>query len=588
MAMVWLYIFFLVDIICTTCSAQEFYIVDNKQNTSLQNSSMLDKYNEVLGDKLFMSKVHACNVLVKNFTVQWSQGRHSLTNYLETLKIWQCPQFEKECQNRTYALTDFTSKVYSYFCDKASFEMNCLARVGRITSLKQHSDSQIQSGTNLPNQTNAFLWSNLIKQLKLPYINEKQILEPCVQLAMFEKAKAKGKKFREIVRVHLPFCEFHWCGFDEDTFRNRRVSAWTCLSARCRTGILIEMIVCAVLAAAVVIGNLTVLWVYCFNEKLRNRQTTFKISLAIADLMVGIVIFPTFASSLSEMVFRGRFTGFFIETLKVTEKNFTQNLPNGSFLIRITDRTPPIFSTTYFNVVGYFTIVSLVVSIYTLIAASVDLFLALYRPLVYLSNVAYKLAIRLSLFVWVAAFVFAILPMVVPTLRYRLVASVMISSAGPDAIIMYAVVFLIPLVALWILTIATYVVARRYFEGRKNLTRDHNGDDAHHHRLTITLSIMVLVFTFSLVPSVILLVASSFILNIYHHVPQHLDKNASVAYTSAEFVSILILTCNSFWNVVIYNARSKEFCSASKDIYCKIVKKIDIFNCLPATHKIHD
>ncbi|CAK8697195.1 unnamed protein product [Clavelina lepadiformis] len=576
--MQWLCVLLLVDI-WTMCSTQEFVVIDNNVNSSLQYSNTSDEYNGVIEhDMSVISKVQACNVVVENFTMHWNQGRHSLTNYLETLKIWQCPQFEKECQNRTYALTDFTSKVYSYFCNKTSFEIECLSTIESIV-VQQQANSQQQSETT----TSSFVWSNVIKRLKLIDLTDDQILEPCVQIAMYEKTRAVGN-FREIIRVHLPFCEFSWCGFDEDTFNNRRISAWTCLLSRCQAGIIIEMIVCAILAAAVVIINLTVLLVYYTKEKMRNSQAIFKISLAIADLMVGIVIFPTFASSLSELVFRGRFTGFFIETLNVTERSSTQNLPNGSFLIRITDRTPPIFSTTYFNVVGFFTIVSLAVSIYTLIAASVDRFLALHRPLVYFPHVAKRLAKRLSVSVWGAAFVFAILPMVVPTLRYRLVASVMILSAGPDAIIMYAVAFLIPLVALWILTTATYVVARRHFQARKNLTGDHNGGDTQHHRLTITLSIMVLVFTFSLVPSVILLVASLFIPNIYHHVPQHLDENVSVAYISAEFVSILILTCNSFWNVVIYSARSKEFRSASKDIYRKIAKKINIFKCLPATH----
>ena len=225
MAMVWLYTFFLVDIICTTCSAQEFYIVDDKQNTSLHNSSILDKY-EILGDKLFMSKVQACNVVVKNFTMQWNQGRHSLTNYLETLKIWQCPQFEKECQNRTYALTDFTSKAYSYFCNKTSFEIECLSTIESIV-VQQQTNSQQQSETT----TSSFVWSNAIKRLKLVDLTDDQILKPCVQIAMYEKTRAVGN-FREIIRVHLPFCEFSWCGFDEDTFNNRRISAWTCLSAR--------------------------------------------------------------------------------------------------------------------------------------------------------------------------------------------------------------------------------------------------------------------------------------------------------------------------------------------------------------------
>ncbi|CAK8697196.1 uncharacterized protein LOC143459149 [Clavelina lepadiformis] len=552
------FIFLLVNLL-KICSTQDV-IADKVVNKTAFEIDFFDELATATAQK-----ASACNELVKQFTLQWYQRSLTFTTYLETLQKWNCPQFKEVCQNRTFAFTDFTSKAYSYFCNKTYFKLECFDVIGNETLKHYFTDQQLQT------EMNKSMLGNSTATLLRPFeLTPSQILEPCIQLLLYEKSQPR-RNMLELLLLNLPFCEFIWCGFDEETVKNKTITPWQCVPLRCIINIILESAVCIILAVGVIFANSTVLAVYCTKPKLRNSQAIFKIFLAVADLLVGVVVLPTFVSTLYGLVFRRTFVKSSFNQMDFVVVNGTQNFTKPSSIF-LEVPLSPLLTRTYINTVDFFSVTSVAASAYSLIAAAIDRFLALHRPLVYFPHVAKKLAIQLCVSVWILALIFAILPMVVPTLKYGLVASILISSVGPASLIMYAVALLIPLIALWILTLATYEALRRHARKQNRFTVKSDRDIA--VCLAKTLLIMVLAFTFSLVPSIILVVVSHFLPSINFNNPDKLNENAAVAYNSAEFVSVLILVCNSLWNGFIYSIRSEEFRKAAREIYRSITGKL--------------
>ena len=132
--------------------------------------------------------------------------------YLDALKSYDFSQFVQECQEQTYAFTEFTYLVYLKFCNRSKLETRCFDGLQNIV------DREKMSST----------WNDLIHNMNLLQIDDADLINPCLQVAMLNKAILTQSRFHEVIAL-VPFCSVVWCGFDEDVFIHRDATSWICI-----------------------------------------------------------------------------------------------------------------------------------------------------------------------------------------------------------------------------------------------------------------------------------------------------------------------------------------------------------------------
>ena len=154
------------------------------------------------------AKQICCKDTVHNFKTTWSQYGTYLTVYLETLMTWNCSEFTHECRDRNYVINDFTNLVYLYFCNLKSFNQRC----SHVIDQYHNKSTEIDP----------------VKD-----VDSSEITEPCIQVSLYNATLHDSSIiFNEIVEVIIPFCEFVWCGFDNETMETRQLTAWDCMPSR--------------------------------------------------------------------------------------------------------------------------------------------------------------------------------------------------------------------------------------------------------------------------------------------------------------------------------------------------------------------
>lgn len=158
-------------------------------------------------------ELECCRETVKYFRRVWFNGGYYLTTYFEKLKIWRCPQYEQECRNKTYAFNDFSRLVYAHNCNQSSLEQECA--------------SAVKSAIGKPSIVS---WNDVINDINSSELSFEQLIEPCVQIALYQSKTGGDGHFHEVVDVFIPFCGISWCGYDSSTVYSRSISSWTCMS----------------------------------------------------------------------------------------------------------------------------------------------------------------------------------------------------------------------------------------------------------------------------------------------------------------------------------------------------------------------
>lgn len=367
---------------------------------------------------------------------------------------------------------------------------------------------------------------------------------------------------------------------------------------RCRATAVLMMVICCVLGFVIFTVNLIVLVVFKCSPNMRNSQSIYKISIAIADMLTGITILPTFAINIGLQLFSLPLPP---ET-KLLQRNVSIN---GSVEItdwNITKPVAPVFANlnkSYIYFIGFFTTLCLMISTYTLLAASFDRLFAVFKPIKYRNNRARKYANILVLGIWTLTLVICVHPFIIGNTFYGVVAGFLVmalSSSYVYIITLYVIIFLLPLLLSWSFSILTYMAAKKHASVRRRLTmngrtnsrhrkptsgssgeaqcRDQNrgAADSTEKRLAKTLSIMIGFFTLSILPIVLCVLALLFG-GLRAHQPKTLNITGFVAYTTLEFVAVLFLVCNSLWNFFIYNARNKDFRKAYRKLQQKMRKQ---------------
>ena len=167
------------------------------------------------------TELECCQTVVSNYYTNFASQRRYLSTFLESLQTWNCPQFEQECKRRTFNYTDFTSLMYLRFCNRSQMEEQCYDDIQTIVA-KQNTTSRATTRK----------FDELVSKLDLISLNNQDLMNPCLQVAMYDIDSGGHGHFHEIIEPIVPFCAFVWCGFDENVFINQKVTPWTCMPSR--------------------------------------------------------------------------------------------------------------------------------------------------------------------------------------------------------------------------------------------------------------------------------------------------------------------------------------------------------------------
>ena len=188
---------------------------------SYQNSSNC-RYARGLTVGNRTTELKCCGTVVHDYYYSKRKPHNGyLSTFLESLQTWNCPQFQQECERQTFNYTDFTSLMYLRFCNRSQLEAQCYDDIQSIV-MKQ----------NNRNQTTTSKFNQLVSRLNLIALSEENLLNPCVQVAMYDSDSQSQNQYHEIIEPDVPFCSFVWCGFNENVFNRKHVAPWTCMPSR--------------------------------------------------------------------------------------------------------------------------------------------------------------------------------------------------------------------------------------------------------------------------------------------------------------------------------------------------------------------
>ena len=313
------------------------------------------------------------------------------------------------------------------------------------------------------------------------------------------------------------------------------------------------MALCGILAVVTVVVNLIVLNVLCsFKKMSRNSQILYKFSLAVADLLVGLVVFPT---CISTLYFR----------LVAQREIVFDNSKNGS------NEESAFFnesiSASYVSTIGFFTTLSLTVSVYTLALAGLDRLHAIRNPIHYDKAKAATRAKWLLTLVWFLAILIAILPLFTPGFYpYSLIKGLLAATKEKYALQEYLIGFFIPFLAVWMTVGAIYYSIKKQGKIGRQLSSHSNARAKKEQKIYKTLIVMLSAFTLSVAPILLGLFVEADPRIREERVDVYEPKLAA-SWSSFVLFAVLLLMCNSFWNFFIYSYRDEKFRKMAKDKY---------------------
>jgi len=300
----------------------------------------------------------------------------------------------------------------------------------------------------------------------------------------------------------------------------------------------------------------------------------YKLSLAAADLLTGVFVFPSFAYTL-HIIQLAPFEGRTNDVVNPPNSSYNSSLLDtyGELEPLANDYYLPFLNDAYGAAFGIFTAVSIMVSVSTLMFAAYDRFRAISAPLKYDKTTATTTAKRLTIALWVIAIILAILPLFVSEVgSYRILAGgVLIAVDEEVSQILHALVLGIPFIIVWILTVGVNVIVKRQTRYRmKLMSKRQTQDTKTEQRLTTTLSIMVGVFTACVLPAIIFVTIPKTVPSLNFENITILAREPARALISLELAATIILASNSLWNCFIYSFRNKEFRKDASVLYFKI------------------
>ena len=287
-----------------------------------------------------------------------------------------------------------------------------------------------------------------------------------------------------------------------------------CFCCSCRVSVIIgAAVVCGFLGFAITIANILIIVVFCLRPHgqkrlLNNSQAVYKISLAVADLLIGVIVLPTLVVNLHVQIWTRllpRDEVQSVEGYEVINGTLSDNI--SVVQKEVLAAFDPKFPLSYVNFSGFFTGLSLIASVYILAGAGFDRLNAVAKPFTYNDANAFSRAKRLNVALWVIAFILGILPVFVPVLRYYMYKAMIFISLDFRGIVSYFVIFVIPLVIVWIVNVLIYYHCKKRSDFNFRMTEAAlKKRQRMERRLASTLRLMVGVFTFNTLPLLITII----------------------------------------------------------------------------------
>ena len=85
---------------------------------------------------------------------------------------------------------------------------------------------------NTASRATTIAFDELVSKLDLISLNNQDLMNFCVQVAMYDIDVVGHGRFYEIIEPVVSFCSFVWCGSDENVFINQKVTLWTSMSSK--------------------------------------------------------------------------------------------------------------------------------------------------------------------------------------------------------------------------------------------------------------------------------------------------------------------------------------------------------------------
>lgn len=327
------------------------------------------------------------------------------------------------------------------------------------------------------------------------------------------------------------------------------------------------MVLYLALALIIVIANFTVILVYSTEKKLRHSQGIFRLSLGFSDVLVGLVVLPLLVykmwnayqgvpqlgETMDGISSRSLYNGDGNDTYNATSIFFIQKLE--TIQTSLKSRFSKIVTESF----GFFTTLSLTVSIYLLTASGIDRLHAVSRPFEYRQQKAIRFAIISSVFCWVLAFVLAVSPTFIKSLFYVRLENSFVMFGGRTALFVYLGGLFLPLVITWIVAVVMYFQAKKSFKQRGFLTTLNQKHFDKQRKLNKILALMVIVFSICILPNILVSVLVLFIPGTNPRVSDSYNIHHHILANSLETTSMIILMTNSLWNCLIYSMRIESF-----------------------------
>ena len=138
--------------------------------------------------------------------------KFSFTRFFYLLESWNCTEeFELMCIDKIFEYTDFTSTIRKKFCNRIQFEMECLERVGHLSTKRSN-------------------WNEFVQHFSPKTLTNEQLMDSCIQAAIYDVTKEEN--FVESGIVNFMICSIGWNGFDISTVENRHITVWNVVSSR--------------------------------------------------------------------------------------------------------------------------------------------------------------------------------------------------------------------------------------------------------------------------------------------------------------------------------------------------------------------
>ncbi|CAK8678994.1 unnamed protein product [Clavelina lepadiformis] len=352
--------------------------------------------------------------------------------------------------------------------------------------------------------------------------------------------------YKEKIYEDIPFCFPFVCPYYESSDLEEKLSStligktlFDCMPSSCQLAHYVIAVVDAFMAFLTVVVNSLILVVAVRTKHFSCSHGYFIVSLAIADLIVGLITEPLMVYS---------------------------HLRQSKLLFAEAD----LHNDWYCIVAGFFTNVPLCASLLALIGSSGFRYVVISKPVSYWNHRGgmKKHALHITIAIWIFSSIFGLIPVLAPSDRYRIHFVGMTLSVKMDEFYIYHMTLTTGLVSLWILTILLRLKLKRYGKQRlRQMTRKYSLRTTKENSFQTTretavcdfLRVIVTVFTICYLPLVITQSFARLQSIDLKKLPESFDVMSNYAWNVCMFLSSRFVLGNSFANFFIYLIKDKGF-----------------------------